>query len=51
MGPEHFNKIKQGKQKSEVRFSDRNFNAGDTLVLREYDPVSLSYTGRSIKKK
>ena len=48
---EHYKDVMSGKKKAEVRFDDRNFNVGDTLVLQEYDPISLTYTGRSITKK
>ena len=28
---------------------DRDYQVGDTLLLREYDPLSQSYTGRKCR--
>lgn len=33
--PEYFNEIMYGRKKFEVRFNDRNFKVGDTLLLKE----------------
>ncbi len=35
----------------EVRFNDRNFQPGDLMILREYDPKTGKYSGREIHGK
>lgn len=34
--PRYFYDVIEGKKTFEVRKNDRNFNVGDTLILREY---------------
>lgn len=46
--PEYFEAILVGNKKLEVRKNDRNFEENDTVLLREYDPVTNRYTGRTI---
>lgn len=46
----HFDAIKLGEKRAEIRRNDRGFEVGDTLVLREYDPQS-GYSGRSCRAK
>lgn len=49
--PEYFKAIVDETKTFEVRKNDRNFSAGDTLVLHEYEPRILNketgnfYTG------
>jgi len=33
-----------------VRKNDRQFNVGDGLLLKEFDPISSKYTGRMLYK-
>lgn len=33
----------------EIRKNDRNYQVGDELLLKEYNPDSKSYTGREAK--
>lgn len=40
-----------GNKNFEVRKGDRNFEVGDTLHLKEYDPHSNTYTGRECRVK
>lgn len=47
--PEYFNEIMYGRKKFEVRFNDRNFKVGDTLLLKEWE--NNKYTGRVIERK
>lgn len=47
----HFEDVKSGVKKAEVRLNDRNFNVGDTLVLQEYNPLDNSYSGNEIEKE
>lgn len=48
--PEFFEKILNGSKTFEVRLNDFDINEGDTLVLREWNPETKEYTGRSIEK-
>jgi hypothetical protein len=41
-----FEPIFNGTKTHELRVLDRNYMVGDTLRLREYDPVEGTYTGR-----
>jgi len=49
--PEYFHEIFMGHKTFEIRENDRNFNVGDTLILKEYNPVKKSYTGREMARK
>ncbi len=44
---EYFDALKDGSKTFEVRKNDRDFKVGDTLNLREWDPVSETYSGSS----
>ena len=54
--PMFFEKTLSGEKKFEVRRNDRDFNVGDTLMLREYDgkyneetkAIEGEYTGRKM---
>lgn len=41
--PDFFNAIASGRKTFEVRKNDRGYQAGDTLVLRAYDPNPPQY--------
>ena len=47
---EYFEAIKNGTKTFECRYNDRNYQVGDELLLREYDP-ELGYTIRCIVRK
>lgn len=49
--PEFFEKVLSGEKNCELRLADFDIEKGDTLVLREWDPKTKDYTGRSIEKK
>jgi hypothetical protein len=49
--PEYFQDVKSGKKLFEVRFNDRDYQAGDTVVLQEWLPHSEQYSGDEITKK
>ena len=36
--PEYFYRICSGQKSFEIRKNDRDFQVGDTLILKEYDP-------------
>jgi len=44
--PEYYNAILDGRKRFELRKEDRNFKVGDTLLLKEYDPLWEKYTER-----
>lgn len=48
--PYYFNEVLSGNKTFEVRFNDRDFKEGDTLVLHEFNPDLHSYSGRVSKK-
>lgn len=41
--PEPFRALWHGSKTHEVRFDDRGFKVGDTLVLRQWDPKTRRY--------
>jgi len=45
---EPFQAILDGTKRFEFRKADRQFNVGDTLHLREYDPKTEKYSGRTL---
>lgn len=48
--PELFEKVLSGEKNFDVRLADFACQAGDILVLREWDPQTKNYTGRQIEK-
>ena len=48
--PEYFQLIQDGKKTNDLRLADFECSEGDTLILKEWDPNTLEYTGREIKK-
>lgn len=46
--PEHFDPVARGHKTVELRLNDRNYQVGDVLYLREYEPLERAYTGRSV---
>jgi ribosomal protein S17 len=49
--PELFEKVLKEEKTFDVRIADFKCNAGDLLVLKEYDPKTKQYTGREIEKE
>jgi hypothetical protein len=41
-----FADILSGDRTSDIRLNDRRYQAGDQMLLKEYDPVKQEYTGR-----
>ncbi|MEI6597019.1 MAG: DUF3850 domain-containing protein [bacterium] len=48
---QYFEKVISGEKKFELRLADWECNAGDILVLREWNPETKEYTGRQIQKE
>ena len=48
--PKYFEKICNGEKDFEVRLNDYEYNIGDVLLLREWNPENKTYTGKSIEK-
>lgn len=48
--PLPFQAIADGLKEWEFRKNDRNYQIGDELVLREYDPKTQSHTGRGFTR-
>ena len=48
--PEFFERVQSGEKNFELRLADFECTPGDTLVLKEYDPKTKSYTGRNIER-
>lgn len=46
--PEQFQAIHRGAKTCELRLGDRPYAVGDTLFLREYEPLEHAYTGASV---
>ncbi|EGO6390918.1 DUF3850 domain-containing protein [Salmonella enterica] len=46
--PEHFAPVIAGTKRAELRKNDRNYQAGDSLLLSEWNPDTKRYAGRSI---
>jgi len=47
--PEHYHPIVDGSKKCEVRIgSDRKYEEGDWIILREWDPQVQLYTGNTL---
>jgi len=44
--PEFFDDVLKRIKNFEIRNNDRGFKTGDTIILKEFDPYLLEYTGR-----
>ena len=49
--PEYFQAVWSGEKTFEVRVYDRDYQVGDVLVLKEFDPKTKEYTGSALCKK
>lgn len=48
--PACFAAVSAGNKPFDVRENDRNFQVGDMLILREFDPEADAYTGHAITR-
>jgi hypothetical protein len=46
--PELFEPVRRGTKKADFRKDDRDFQVRDELLMREWNPETREYTGRSI---
>ncbi len=46
-----FQQILDGKKTYDLRLNDFDVNEGDTILFKEYDPKTKTYTGREIEKR
>lgn len=46
--PRPFEAVLHGTKTHEIRKADRPFAVGDVLMLREWDPETRQYTGRTL---
>ena len=49
--PEFFALVQSGRKTFEYRLADWEAHEGDTLILKEWDPNTNSYTGRMLARK
>jgi len=49
--PEYFQDVLNGKKTFELRLNDFDIAEGDTLVLKEWNPETKTYTGRELERK
>lgn len=49
--PLQFAGLLDGTRKLDLRLADFKVRTGDTLVLREWNPKDMKYTGRELKKR
>lgn len=48
--PKFFEKIINGEKKVELRLADFECNPDDVLILKEWNPETKEYTGRTVEK-
>jgi len=49
--PEYFQPLQIGTKEFEVRHNDRDFKIGDSLRIREFNPLTNEYSGRELIKR
>jgi len=48
---ELFQEVLNGRKTFDLRLNDFDIKEGDTLLLREWDPIIKEYTGRELERK
>ena len=46
--PEYYEPVAAGRKTAELRKDDRGFQVGDLVLLRAWEPMSQTYTGREL---
>lgn len=46
--PSVFRDVVDGRKPWEYRLNDRDYQVGEFMLLREFDPLSQTYSGRSL---
>ncbi|QYC51754.1 putative activating signal cointegrator protein [Proteus phage vB_PmiS_PM-CJR] len=46
--PLYFRQVCSGMKKAELRINDRNYQIGELVIMKEYDPDTKSYTGNFV---
>lgn len=49
--PEFFQPVVDGVKTFEIRYDDRKYQVGDTLILREWDDRKAEFTGRQVERR
>jgi hypothetical protein len=49
--PEFFEPVLLGVKTAELRYNDRRYEAGDVLVMREWEPSRSVFTGRECARR
>ncbi len=49
--PKYYVRVFLGEKNFELRKNDRSFETGDLLFLKEFDPETNEYTGRSCHRR
>lgn len=49
--PAPFRAVASGEKTFELRLNDRDFQVGDILRLREFDPYDGAYTGQAVERR
>lgn len=49
--PEYYHAVVKGIKTFEIRNNDRNYQVGDRLILKEYNPFKQAFTGNEIEKE
>ncbi len=49
--PSNFEKVLQGKITFDIRLADFECKPYDTIILKEWNPETQKYTGRTIEKQ
>lgn len=47
----HFQDVYDGIKLVELRYNDRDYQAGDYLILQEWSPINQQYSGREVSVK
>ena len=49
--PEFFDAVERGDKTAEIRVNNRPFAVGDRLILSEWRPDTMQYTGRALTRR